>query len=340
MFGIPTLRPRVIVVAGLGGVAALAVIAVSVWWWVAAATVKGGIERWIEDQRAAGFIVEHQGVSASGWPFTVRVSALAPKVAGPGYDWVGDAVTAQAPLTDFSVISIVLPGEQRLDTGGVTIATDSGLTGVVRNGTKGEPARIDLAAEKATFANPAGESVAAEGLAITLTRPDQAPASHRDTGLTAEVSVRTIHPATTLPGAFSGGITGVDAQLRVQGVPPRPIRSELGAWSKDGGTIELDKFHAEWGPAKADITGTVALDNALQPLRSFVLKLRGVDEALSGLGGLMPATGLRNARLIAGMLSRPAADGHGMETQVPVSIQDRELYVGPIRVARFPALSW
>lgn len=340
MFRIPTLRPRVIVAGAVAGVIALALIVVTVWWWIAATTAKGVVERWIADQRAAGITVDYQDLTASGWPFTVRLQATAPKIVGPGCDWTGEAITAQAPLTDFSIIAIALPGKQRLDTGGLGIVADNGLTGSLRPGPGGEPSRIELATEKASFADPSGETVAAEGLAITLTRPDQLPTSHRDTGLTVELAVRAIRPSVKLPGAFAEGIKGLDAQLRVMGVPPRPVHAELDAWSKDGGTVELDKLHAEWGPAKADITGTVALDNALQPLGSFVLKLRGVDEALSGLGGLMPANGLRNARLIAGMLSRPAADGHGTETQVPVSVQDRELYVGPIRVARFPALAW
>jgi hypothetical protein len=337
--GIATLRPRVIGFAALAA-AGVAVAGVSLWWWIAASTVRSGIERWAEGERARGATVTYESLGIGGWPLRVRVRAEKAVFAAAGLSWTGEAAVAEAPLGDFSTIAVTLPGKQAISAGGAGLTTDAGFTGTVTLSPEGEPLRIDAAGESAVLAAASGEPVIAEGIVLTAERPAVLPASHRETGLTAALTVRALKPAGPWPDAFAKGLSAVEIRLRVQGVPPRLDRADLDAWSKDGGTVEIDRVHAEWGPARVDASGTLTLDKELQPLAALTLAVRGADAAVVAFGDRLPPSAVRNARLVIGMLSRPAADGSGSEVQVPLSIQDRELYVGPIRAARFGAIVW
>ena len=66
-------------------------------------------------------------------------------------------------------------------------------------------------------------------------------------------------------------------------VPDGPLVQAIAAWRDAGGTIELDRLQLNWGGLGATATGTMALDQDLQPIGAFSGGIEGFGAILSAL---------------------------------------------------------
>jgi len=105
--------------------------------------------------------------------------------------------------------------------------------------------------------------------------------------------------------------------------------------------LDIDSLTLDWPPLVAAGNATLALDRNMQPELSGTVTLRGAGAALdraAATGAIAPAAAAL-AKLALTALSKKAADGT-LETEIPVTIQDRMLSLGPVPLAQLPAFDW
>ncbi|WP_029007064.1 DUF2125 domain-containing protein [Azospirillum halopraeferens] len=316
------------------------------WWWHVARAVEDGVAAWSAQQRAHGVSVTYESLTVDGFPFAVRAVARQPSIDGGGIAWRGASLEAEAVPWDPRRIALTLPGIHHLrlaDGGGVPleVTAPQGGTGELFVSPAGLPVEVRLRFAGLTAAADGAVRAASIGaLAVTLAQPPVPPAAHTDTGLSASVTVDAVRPPALNGHPLGPVIDRAFAEVRVQGRPPRPEPADLAAWSRAGGTVELDRLALDWGPLKVAANGTLALDRDLQPQAAMTAEVRGAREVLNTIRGTIGEAELRMAGLILGMLSRPAADTGESVLAAPLTIQDRALYVGPLKVAKVPVIRW
>jgi hypothetical protein len=317
--------------------------AYSIWWWWAAGTVERGILAWMEERRAEGALVEHQGLSVGGFPFALRATVEAPHLAMRGMEWQGTRLVAEAPPWDYRRVALALPGEHRL-----TLIQPGQLPLVLlaRGGGQGHTL-LTLAGQplelRLTFADliaqPEVAPTAIAALELTASRPSTPPASHTETGLTLALSATEVILPEGTPAVLGQTIRQAGAALRVQGTPPGLEPASLSAWSRDGGTVEVDRLALDWGPATVTMQGTLALDAELQPQAAMSAELSGTDALLTALQPQLRPNQVAMARTVVTMLARPDANGRPV-IQAPVTVQNGALFLGPLKLLPMPRIDW
>jgi hypothetical protein len=134
------------------------------------------------------------------------------------------------------------------------------------------------------------------------------------------------------------------AALTVMGAPPALTPAALEAWRTDGGVVELTSLRGDFPPLAAEGDFTLALDRDLQLVGAGGLRLTGVEAALD-LAAKQPDSPfkpkeIKQARQIAVMLTQPDPQGGAGHVALPLSIQDRRLFVGPFQLLKLPPLVW
>lgn len=337
------MRPRKL----LGILAALLLLLVggyAVWWWQVARAVERGVAAWEEARRANGAVVEDKGLSVTGFPFTVRATLEAPHLATRGAEWTGARLVAEAPPWNHTRIALTLPGEQRLTVvrAGLvplTLLAKGGGQGHVLLTLAGQPVELRLGFAD-VVAQPDVTPVPVASLEVTATQPPEPPASHTDTGLALTVTAHGVTLPEEAPGSLGRRIDEAVLSARLLGRPPRPDPAGLSAWSRDGGSVELDRLGLDWGPLKLSMNGTLALDGNLQPEAALTAQVQGMNAVLDAVQGQFKPKEVALARTVLTMLARPTGPDGAPVITAPVTVQNRSLFLGPLKVASLPLVTW
>jgi len=304
---------------------------------------RDGLAPWAEARRAEGYEFAWQSVAVEGFPFALRLH------------FSGVALRADHPLP-YSAKSPELmvwtaPWRLRLwhfdAPQGIEIASPGAVAEIAIGSLSGavgtaEPRTLDLAGH-AIAGRGTAEGVAAEQAEMHFTLPPHAPQEHRDPAFAVKASMQQAHVPLPLP-ADARDIASLSLAATMRGaVPPGPLEQSLAAWRDTGGTLDLDQFHLVWGKVTADITGTLALDSAMQPMGAFATTIEGADRAIDAMaasGAIEPRyTGIAKAilRAIAGPQEDDKPDA---PLKVPLTIQDSRVYLGPAEIVHLPHISW
>ncbi|BAI72583.1 hypothetical protein AZL_019450 [Azospirillum sp. B510] len=322
----------------------LPAIAYSLWWWQAARTVRQGVEGWVADQRANGAVVEHGGLTVGGFPFTLRAEMAAPHLATRGAEWRGARLVAEAAPWTPGHILLSLPGEQRLSVAQpgqppIDILAPQGGGGDVTMRMSGTLERLALRFTGLT-AQVAGQTMPVAALDVGAAQPDQPPAERGAAGLTLTLTADGLTLPDGMPPSLGREVKRTELTLRVMGNPPRPEPASLSAWSRNGGTVKVDRLALDWGPLGAVMSGTLALDAQLQPQAALTAEIRGAPAVLDAMKPMMRPNEAAIAKTVLTMLARPTGPNGEPVVTAPVTVQDRSLFVGPLRVAALPKLVW
>lgn len=176
--------------------------------------------------------------------------------------------------------------------------------------------------------------------------PDVAAKEHTQPGLLLTFNATDVvfDAAGVLPPTAKETRGTFSAALTVMGPPPALTPAALEAWRTDGGVVELTALRGDFPPLAAEGDFTFALDRDLQLVGAGGLRLTGVEAALD-LAAKQPDSPfkpkeIKQARQIALMLTRPDPQGGAGHVALPLSIQDRRLFVGPFQVLKLPPLVW
>ncbi|CAA7615568.1 DUF2125 domain-containing protein [Magnetospirillum sp. SS-4] len=323
--------------------ALVAVIGVSAYWFHAAGQLRKGIDAFAEDRRARGWVVDIAPPALGGFPATVAARLPRISLAGPsGQSWRGEDVTVTIPLLDPLAPVVGLAGIHRLSVGGWNGIVSAKIAEAhLALAPDGRLKRLDLAVSQAAMEQPGASSMTLGSAALGIEWLFPPDPGHDKASLAISLGLRGLDLPDGLVPLLAHRIDSAHLEARLMGtVPDGPSLAALEAWSRDGGTIELDRLTLDWAPLSIEADGTFALDPALQPLLATSSRVRGWSGLTTRLvrNGLMEPGVASAAEVMMGLMARPDAQGRPTLT-IPVSVQDNILSAGQIRVLRVPPLS-
>jgi len=320
--------------AFIGAGAAVVVVAVYAGYWnYIAAQVRAGIEQWADMRRADGFEVSYGALSIGGFPFRLVAQMAAPKVVH-SWSWQGPTLVISARPWRLGRFKVKAPGLHQVSYGGGDYFIDAATFRAKLRFRRGAPVKIRLSVTDLVARNAADQDVAGIDTAEVLIDLSGNALLVDADGLLA--------PRERIPGL--GRMTrhlGIEAQAT--GAFPdiaqaMPVNGEtMARWRDSGGTIEVHRLNFKHGPLTVSSDGTLALDQAMQPIGSFTIKAQGHMEALDRFrdAGLITANDHGLTRLALTALSKGSSG-----LKVPLTVQDRRVFVGPVPLAKLPLVSW
>lgn len=116
----------------------------------------------------------------------------------------------------------------------------------------------------------------------------------------------------------------------------------LTAWRDGGGTVEFISIELQWGPVQIDANGTLALDDNLQPVGSFATQIAGLEQIITAMetSGVLSPSDAAIARITLSILSRGSEGGGPDHAEIPITLQDRILRLGPVPLMQFQPVAW
>jgi len=329
-----------------GTLIALAVVAGAyvVWWFAAAASLENGVGDWIAARHADGWAVDYDTLEVDGFPFHLNATVEGPHITGPperGWNWRGERLFATArPWTPHRIrfdLSGRHSGRLPLRTRAQAFElTTTALTGdlALRQG-RPQSMFIETDGFRLTFDGGAAGSVdIAEG------EFRQYPAEDA-TGF--HVRLRDLTVAESLRAPLGERIRNLLVKGRLTGpIEPAAWPDPVVHWREAGGTVEVENLDIDYDPLRVTGDGTLALDEALQPMGAFSVRARGFFAAIDELvaRGFMDKRDAFSSKVVLGVLSKRPENGGDSYLDLALTLQERTLYAGPLKVMRFPIIIW
>ena len=338
----------------IGGIA-IAIIAYTAYWFVAADEIGDRIAAWAEEQRAGGMTVEAGEPEISGYPLQFEVSLHKPSVdhSAEGWAWRGDAITASFRPWRFDEFDLKFRG--RNDVRYFDGEAWHDIQGEVEDGSawlqldderRIENILIDLS--RVDVAGPWAEG------STHVTRLRARAARSHDNGEGAVAEPRAYGSAAVefggvrLPPGF-GEEMGEEIEyfnfdLSLYGpVSPGETAQAVRVWRDEGGTLELNSFRVRWGPLGIETAGTISLDGEMRPIAALTADIIGYGDVIDALimSNMIPLGDAFLAKVAFNVIAdKPKDGGPPVLRSVPVTAQDGELFVGPVTVAKMPSISF
>jgi len=331
------------------------------WFWMAD-RLRADIVDFAEIQKSNGVTLSWEKLRISGFPIRFDTDFTAPQARLDNVDrtitWTGADASIRPFIEGPGVVSFRAPGQHNLD------IREPGFDLSIKS-------QSDELAGRLGFDN-SGEVNALRGLAepfdLVINRRDQIGirrAAFDFEKLSVTETNDTIHPdpvaaklALVLDGidlsalslnddivdSLGSEILRAAAELSLRGsleadtISPRT----LARWRDSGGTVEIENLELVWGPLRFAGDGTLALDNALQPVGAFSARISGLDKLIDLLEqrGQVGKQQAAIARIAMAVLNRSPANGGPPEARVPVTIQDRVVSIGPVPLVQLDPTVW
>ena len=317
------------------------------------------IAQFIEAQRNGGIILNTGPLAASGFPGRVHVTipdiAVAAPIVGGGWTWQTKRVSVAAWPLVWRKLDIEFDGTHRL--AGMVTRLDQPVwitTGKARghleldggahliNGVlTAEDTGVALSEGGEAWLHVKSLRAAGQLLEKPAAPPQGANPSQPATGR-IELEVREVTLPKDLPVPSAAPLTRAAITAETTGAwMSGPLPQVLDAWRTSGGTLEVRDVMLDWAPIHLEGNGTVALDQSLQPMGSFALRLQGggdVLELMTRQGSLSQTQG-QVMRAGLSLLSKQNQAGIA-ELNVPLTLQDRQFSAGPFPLGRMMEIGW
>ena len=338
-----------------GGLAVLAVLAAAdtALWMMATARLEDELAAWQARRREAGWTLSAGQPVRTGWPLAAALSLPDPLLAGGGTDLPG-GLSWRAGRAELAV-ALLRPDHLRLVVSGRAAAAPVHPAGtrLHRRPVRGDhPAGagptdslpLDLSAAGLRIAASTGQLTIA-ALAVHADAWPEAPQGRAALAVTLQAGTVELPPLRhNLPGRSARTSPRRRSTPRSTGPWPATgdVTARATAWRDGGGKLEAPRLALVWGPLGLSASATAALDEQLQPTGAATARAVGygaVLDALARAGVLGP----RVAQAIIGvlgLLARPAPDGGAPQIEVPVTVQNRTLSLGPFPLVRLREWIW
>ena len=352
--------PRSLVSGIVLGLAIAAVLYGGVWY-ASARLLRGEVERWLEARRAEGFAIRTGAILTAGFPsrIAIRVTDLdfaAPPARGR-WTWRTPAVEVTASPLRLGHIAIDLAGAHQiagpwLESAPVQLtATKAALTLDLKDGALDE---AQLTLEDGTGVwNGADSRLHADkaGVRVSLhpdAPPPVAPASEKNGGALPVISTRLAVKIEnlTVPGDLPQPLSNTLRELAFNAELVGPVGDGalpklLATWSDAGGAINLKDVTLDWPPVVLSGEGSIALDQNLQPMGAFTARMAGFTDALDIMvrEQRMRPDEAAVAKAMLGLMAKPGPGGRA-EIGMPLTVQDRQLSSGPLKLFELPRIDW
>ena len=322
----------------LAALVAVALGWIGLWVW-SAGQLETAVARFAEQQRARGLEISYQGPEVGGFPFGLTAGFATPLVSGrEGWRWAGPAVSGQAKVWSPFTIETAFAGRHRIAYRvdpelpeaeiEAEAAEASGWAELRRDG-RVEQAAFDLGALRVQ--PPAGGPASAERLAGRF-----GPSRTGAAGFGTEIDLAVEADGVVLPDEIKTPLgqriemAGLDATL-VGEIPPGKPEQALAAWRDAGGSLEVRRLSTVWGSLQLEAAGTAGLDREFRPIGAFEARIGGLVETLDALAR---AGVIESGVLLAARFAVAALGGEQGIVEVPITLRDGRLYLGPVPLVR------
>ncbi len=317
-----------------GPIVLLVVLLAGVGYWFywnhLADGLKAGVERWVAERRAEGMDVEHGTVAVTGFPYRLRVSIDAPRLASPqrpmAPDWAADRLDIFFQPWNFSHAILQPIGPQSLAWG----PADARMASVVQSTDMRVSVRFDAAGQLDTIAADLRDVIAdgnsplrqAARLQFHLRRnsgqSEDRPANSSNLALTGNEIVLT-PDATPLGDRFDEAAVS----LLLRPVPGGLSPVQLDRWRDASGVIDIDRIAFLKDSLRVSGDGSVALDLQRRPEGAMVFIVQGADRFIDALAdaGQMSDIARIGLRMAVSALEKTDSEGNRKVT-LPLAIQD------------------
>ncbi len=334
----------------------LALLYTGGWVYGATQTVRA-VEQWIGERRAEGYRIRYRDLRATGYPLWIRIDLADPGIAAPKAEtpWAWQAGNLLITARPWA------PGRVRLATGGeqmisyqdgarrLTYAGTLTAAAIVLTFAKGVPQSIgvnvsglDLAAQRGAVGK-----IAIAAADLTLRRLEFIPGSPPDAASMAlDIKASGIELPALIGAPLGGRMASLRVAARLLGQFPRgagaPPVEALEIWRDGGGTVEVDRLSLRYGPLALRADGTLALDRDLQPIGAFTARIQGFFETIDALSraGVIGAGQAVSAKMLLGVFAHRPPNGARSILNLALTVQQRELYAGPVKLLRLPLVRW
>ncbi|MHB1205051.1 MAG: DUF2125 domain-containing protein [Rhodospirillaceae bacterium] len=334
----------------------------TVVWFVSAHLLQGEVERWLAARRTEDFTIRTGTLASTGFPFRVAVRVPDLDLAAPPqkgkWTWQTPAVEVSASPAHLSRLTIDLSGTHSIASpwlespplrftaaeGRLTIDLDGDgqVTATQLNIGNGDGSwnsdhsrlHVDKAAVRISL-NPPAEVPAAPASG-PVAGPMPAVSSRLD------VNIENLTVPGSLPAPLSTTLKQVTFTADVVGpVGSGTLPKILDAWNNAGGAVNLKDFTLDWPPLAIAGEGSIALDQNLQPMGAFTTRVRGFAAGIDIMveQHRMDRKEAALAKGVLGMMSKPSTGGE-TEISVPLTVQDRMLSAGPVKLFEIPHVTW
>jgi len=277
------------------------------YWFFVAAKLQAGVEAWVAEQRAMGNDVRVSEGSIGGFPLTFRRDFGAAEMLFQGAMPVQIvAGAAVAEIKPWNLNTVIVTARD---------VSFSGASGVYKASTL--DGSIDI--------------------------PKAPPADYHQPFLGFDLTAATVILPEGQRAVTAGPIETVAVRGAVMG--PMPMAPDLGTalagWANAGGVLELKALSFAQAPLDVAGEGTLALDEALQPLGALTVRAHGAAETVELLerDGLLDQRSAKTAKIMVQGLAKPDDSGKA-RVDLSLSLQQGYLWLGPIKLAKLPSLSF
>lgn len=306
--------PALVVAAALG---------YAFYWHLLSERVLDRIAEWAVERRDAGWSVEFGELERAGFPFRISIRIREARMAAPGesLEWRLPDATLTMRTWEPGRVTIDAPGTHRAALGGSEAVVEAA------------EAEIVLGGRRATTLRLAAPSVRLSGGA-TLDVRNLGARIEKQAGSPARFALHAQSlSAPRLPP--DRAITGIQLEGVVEGSAEPAGSLEVWAerWRDAGGRVALREFALSWGSLNVQGDGAFRLDGDLQPEGGLNVGIADIDRAAEALAaaGIAPSVAMLALKLMR------RADG---SVRVPVKLQRRRLYLGPVRVLELRPVRW
>ena len=278
-------------------------------------------------------------------PFGLTAHITKPRITGPhaGWDWRGPTLVATSRPWNLNNPEINFPGRHRISVMREGASQEFTLTaGEAIGQIETQAGRLFHIAIKLTqveFVANNGQKTTGDALSFRVA-PDSPEPS-------IAIALAGVIMPDGLHAVLGRNIAALDSEFKLSGgaalKPSSRLRlsAALGDWRDSGGTLDIKRLHLDWGGMKFDGDGTLALDADLQPVGAMKARIKGYRELVDGL---VRARQIRErdadmAKFVLNMVARATPGGENTVT-VPVTIQDRRLFIGPASLMNLPRIDW
>ncbi|MCW9002661.1 MAG: DUF2125 domain-containing protein [Rhodospirillales bacterium] len=345
-------RPVRLALASLNAIALICIGYVGTWFYLAMKTHDEVIS-WFHQMAADGRAAEYSRLELSGFPFALRVNLENTLLGGvtrqTSWLWRAKAIVIDVAPFDSGRYRFEPRGEQILDMkrGDQTerfIGNSDFLQFDLDYDDASYPHDVTIRGEGIDFKRQGdGAELTAGELEIraALLEPQGSGPEAVSGHLSINGSNIQLPPDIGLP--LGGAIRNGSIEARVMGVFRLPLTpGGLALWRDDGGTIEVDSVSLSYDPLYISASGTVALDAKLQPIAAFTGRFQGFFQAIDALRdrGIIRSREATMAKLVLGAMSRKGEDGGARTISLPITIQERSVFAGPVPLAKLPPIRW
>lgn len=316
--------------------------AVTLTWYLATRHLMMGFADWQASLRESGWRIDTGKPVARGWPFSATVTIPAVEIADGGravpggVDWTAARVRLRIAAWHPTTLVGSVEGRQSLGVGGETIEYAAERMAVAVPLEFGQPPRsADVTVTGLRVGTGGLESLHA---LLTFPPPTETGASTVGIALHAKAMALTGEAAK----ALGSRITSLDLEAALSGTlaPNADPKTMAAAWRASGGSLHIRDFQLLWGPLDLTGSGTLALDENLQPQGEGNAHAVGYAETLDALAShaVMSRSAATAAKAVLSLLASYPANGGAPSVDVPLTLKDRTLAMHQVPLVRLPQI--